>query len=165
MHIGILSDTHIKDLNKGHKLAEKLMQGPFADVSSIIHAGDHVHPDLSLCFSPLPFYSVCGNMDSVQQDRPVRRVLCFADKRIGVVHGWGPLNSIEERVLQEFSDDNVDAVVFGHSHLPLCKQVGSVLLLNPGSATDRRSAPFHSVGLLHIDAKVTAEIIALERCL
>jgi putative phosphoesterase len=162
MLIGILSDTHIIDIVKGYRLAEELLEGPFAAVSAIIHAGDHVHPDLNCCFGSLPFYSVCGNMDEATQERPLKRILSVAGKRIGVVHGWGNLGTIEQRVLQTFAADGVDVIVFGHSHRPLCKQVGSVLLLNPGSATDRRSAPFHSVALLNVAVEVTAEIISLD---
>lgn len=162
MLIGIISDTHILDIVDGYKLADQLMAGPFAAVSAIIHAGDHVHPDLNCCFSGLPFYSVCGNMDELSQERPHKRILSIADKRIGVVHGWGALGNIEQRVMHAFVADEVDVIVFGHSHLPLCRQIGSVLLLNPGSATDRRAAPFHSVALLNLSTDVTAEIISLD---
>ncbi len=162
MLIGVLSDTHIVNIADGHPLAKKLLSGPFADVAAIIHAGDHVHPDLSSCFEPVPFYSVSGNMDKVSVDRPISRILSFADKRIGVVHGWGGGHSIEQRVMETFYSSNVDVIVFGHSHKPLCQRRGSVLLFNPGSPTDRRSAPFHSVGILTIGAEVTGRIIALD---
>ena len=89
MLLGVLSDTHIADIRDGYCLAEQLLDGPFADVDAIIHAGDHVHPDLSECFAPLPMYSVSGNMDQLSYERPVKRILTLADVRIGVVHGWG----------------------------------------------------------------------------
>jgi putative phosphoesterase len=162
MLVGILSDTHIVDIADGYQLAEQLLEGPFANVSVIIHAGDHIHPDLSSCFAPLSFFSVCGNMDVASCDRPLKRILSIAGKRIGVVHGWGCLENIEERVMHAFEADEVDVIVFGHSHMPLCKQVGSVLLFNPGSATDRRSAAFHSVGLLNIGLEVMAEVVAID---
>jgi len=79
-----------------------------------------------------------------------------------MTHGWGVLAGIEERVLESFSTDCLDVLVFGHSHRPVCRQDGSVLLLNPGSPTDRRSAPYHSVGLLHINSEVKGEIIRID---
>ena len=41
-----------------------------------------------------------------------------------------------------------DAVVFGHSHIPLHETGPDGLqLLNPGSPTDRRRQPTHTMGL------------------
>ena len=42
-----------------------------------------------------------------------------------------------------------DAVVFGHSHLPLHEEEDGFQIFNPGSPTERRRAPRHSMGLLH----------------
>ena len=162
MRVGVLSDTHIHSFNIGIEFAKKLMNGPFSDVDVILHAGDHVHPDLGSCFYPVPWYGVRGNMDSQHDNLPVQRIVKLADSRIGMVHGWGTLNGIEKRVLNSFFGEDIDVLVFGHSHRPVCRKVGSILLFNPGSPTDRRSAPFHSVGILDIDTEVTGEIIRLD---
>jgi len=162
MKVGIISDTHIHSLDAGMKLAEKLLRGPFSAVDVILHAGDHTFPDLASCFYPLPWHSVRGNMDSSQSGFPLQRVVFLADKRIGMIHGWGAPNGIEKRVLDSFSAENIDVLVFGHSHRPVCRRAGSVLLLNPGSPTDRRSAPHHTVGLLHIDRGVEGEIVRID---
>ena len=162
MKIGILSDTHISSLDAGMTLAQKLLQGPFSEIDVILHAGDHVHPDLASCFSPLPWYGVCGNMDSPQSNLPLQRVVQLAEVRIGMIHGWGSPAGIEERVMSRFSTTDIDVLVFGHSHRPVCRRVGSVLLLNPGSPTDRRSAPYHSVGILHVGREVSGEIIRID---
>lgn len=162
MRVGILSDTHIHSLDAGMALAQKLLAGPFVDVDVILHAGDHVHPDLESCFYPLPWYGVCGNMDSSHGSLPIQRIVNIADVQIGMVHGWGAPTGIEKRVLNSFSSTNIDVLVFGHSHRPVCRKVGSVLLFNPGSPTDRRSAPYHTVGILHIDDEVTGEIIRID---
>ncbi|MCK5826543.1 MAG: metallophosphoesterase [Desulfuromusa sp.] len=162
MRVGIISDTHIHSLDRGMKLAQKLLHGPFSAVDVVLHAGDHTFPDLASCFYPLPWYSVRGNMDSPQTDFPLQRVVQLAGIRIGMIHGWGTPKGIEKRVLDSFSTDSIDVLVFGHSHLPVCRKVGTVLLLNPGSPTDRRLAPFHSVGLLHIDHEVKGEIVRLD---
>jgi predicted phosphodiesterase len=50
-------------------------------------------------------------------------------------------------------------VVFGHSHIPLNEENDGQLLLNPGSPTWKRQAPFTSMGLLWIEGdSVEAEI-------
>ena len=66
LRAGVISDTHIQSLEAGMTLAQALLQGPFAGIDVILHAGDHIHPDLASCFYPLPWYSVRGNMDSPQ---------------------------------------------------------------------------------------------------
>ena len=162
MKVGILSDTHIHSLDAGMALAEKLLHGPFADVDVIIHAGDHIHPDLESCFYPLPWYSVRGNMDPPQVTFPLQRIVQLAEIRIGMIHGWGAPKGIEKRVMDSFATADIDVLVFGHSHRPVCRRIGTVLLLNPGSPTDRRSAPYHSVGILDIGREVSGEIIRLD---
>lgn len=161
MQVGVLSDTHIHSLDAGIALAEKLLNGPFAEVDAILHAGDHVHPYLDSCFYPVPWYGVRGNMD-LQDNLPLQRIVKLAETRIGMVHGWGTPSGIEKRVLQSFSPAAIDVLVFGHSHRPVCRTVGSLLLFNPGSPTDRRSAPYHTVGLLNLGTKVTGEIIRID---
>ena len=57
--------------------------------------------------------------------------------------------------------ERVDVVAFGHSHVPLVERRGSVLLVNPGSPTDRRRQPAYSFGLLRIGegGEVAGEIV------
>ena len=59
-----------------------------------------------------------------------------------------------ERAVSHFPDAGV--VVFGHSHVPLIEQRGAVLLVNPGSPTDRRSQPRFSCARLTLDGGVAA---------
>ena len=162
MKIGVLSDTHIHKIAVGATLAQKLLHGPFADVDVILHAGDHVLPELESCFYPLKWFGVCGNMDTPQSNLPLQRTVYLGGIKIGMVHGSGGPSGIERRVLNSFIGDDIDVIIFGHSHQPVCRQVGSVLLFNPGSATDRRMAPYHTVGILHIDAGVTGEIVRID---
>lgn len=162
MQIGVLSDTHIHSLDAGMALAEKLLNGPFAEVEIILHAGDHVHPDLDSCFYPLPWYGVCGNMDSPHSNLLSQRIVKLDEIKIGMVHGWGTPNGIEKRVLNCFSATDIDVLIFGHSHRPVCRKVGSVLLFNPGSPTDRRSARYHTVGILTLGAEISGQIIRID---
>jgi putative phosphoesterase len=46
---------------------------------------------------------------------------------------------------------DADVVVFGHSHEPVVEPVaGGPLLLNPGSPTQRRRQPVHTVAWLEV---------------
>jgi predicted phosphodiesterase len=54
----------------------------------------------------------------------------------------------EQSLLERFP--GCAAVVFGHSHLPMVERRGETWLLNPGSPTERRRAPFHSMIVVRI---------------
>ena len=73
------------------------------------------------------------------------------------MHGDSPVLPTAERALAEFVDEEVDLIVFGHSHRPLRKRDGDVLLFNPGSPTDRRTEPRFSYGRLALgeDGRLT----------
>lgn len=162
MKIGVLSDTHIHSLDAGIALAEKLLNSPFRDIDAIFHAGDHVLPELPSCFYPLPWYGVQGNMDQSSSDLPLQRIIQLGGFSIGMTHGWGASQGIEARVLQSFSQSALDIVIYGHSHYPVCHKEGSLLVMNPGSPTDKRKAPFHTVGLLSLGSVPHGEIIRLD---
>jgi len=162
MKIGVLSDTHLTSIGAGMELAEQLLSGPFAGIDVIIHAGDIVIPELESCFYPIPWFAVRGNMDAAQVVYPERRILEFASIRIGLIHGWGAPTGIEKRVMAEFQGEMLDVLIFGHSHQPVCRREGDLLLMNPGSPTDRRFAPGHTVGLLTIEQGLHGEIIHLD---
>jgi predicted phosphodiesterase len=58
---------------------------------------------------------------------------------------------------------DADAVVFGHSHIPLHEQADGFQIFNPGSPTERRRSPAHTMGLAEIrDGTVTFELVTLD---
>lgn len=162
MKIGVISDTHIEDLGFGVDFLNRMTSGPFAAVDLILHAGDIVHPDLLHCFDRKPIVAVKGNCDETAPELPIKRIFETDGFRIGLIHGWGGPSGIIANVLKEFSSESIDALVFGHSHYPLCRMHGDILLFNPGSALDRRDAPFHSAGILNLDEKISGRILNLE---
>lgn len=158
MRIGVISDTHIP---YRAKTIPPVVYEIFRDVAMILHAGDLVTLDVITQLEAIaPVYAVYGNVDplDVVQRLPKKREIQVEGVRIGLVHGDGPGGSTPERALAAFS--GVDCVVFGHSHSPVCRRMGDVLLFNPGSATDRRFQPKHSVGVLTVqDGKIDGEIV------
>ena len=160
MRIGIISDTHLIDGEE----ALALLRGPLRGVELILHAGDVVTGEVIDALSRIaPVRGVAGNMDhpEVRQRWPERQVVQVGAFRIGMIHGSGAPQGLEQRVLEAFAGSGVDAVVFGHSHQPLVHRQGGVLLVNPGSATDRRWAPFCSCALLEAGGTLEAEIVRL----
>ncbi len=150
--IGVISDTHWGSLAQANTGANKLLHSVFADVDVIIHAGDMLHPEVDLAFAPYEFYAVRGNMDTPCAQIPLKRMLNLCGVSIGVIHGWGSGSNIETNAASEFELKNIDILIYGHSHSPACHVKNQTLFFNPGSATERRRAPYHSVGLIQIGA-------------
>jgi putative phosphoesterase len=77
-----------------------------------------------------------------------------------MVHVPGPRAGREGRLAARFP--GCDAVVYGHTHVPQVERHEGVWILNPGSPTERRSAPRHSMLELRIDAgAVEPELVLL----
>jgi uncharacterized protein len=97
-----------------------------------------------------PVEAVRGNMDEValKAALPERCVVPVEGVRIGLVHIAGPSVRREERLVSWFP--GCDAVVYGHTHVPQLERYRGVWIVNPGSPTERRRAPQHSMALLDI---------------
>lgn len=162
MRIGVLSDTHFGTLRDGLEVLEGLLQGPFAGVELILHAGDLGHTQLLDGFLEVPLLAVRGNTDGADARLPEQRLIELAGFRIGLIHGWGPIAGLENRVRQAFAGTPLDCLIYGHSHSPVCRRHHGLLLFNPGSPTDRRSAPWHSVGLLELGPTLNGRILPLD---
>jgi hypothetical protein len=163
MRIGVVSDTHIA--GPGDELPAALLRG-LSGVERILHAGDILIPEvLDQLRKIAPVEAVHGNVDerAVQKLLPEELVLELAGCRIGLFHGHGSL-SAPLNALRHWHGRPVDVIVFGHSHLPLIEHNGGRLLLNPGSPTQPRRAPFPSYAILKIDEDepgASVEILAL----
>lgn len=125
------------------------------EVDAIVHCGDMVDAMAIPLFEALaPFEAVAGNNDppALRKRFGDRTVLEFGSLRIGLVHGHaGTGRSTPERAERAFREERVDAILFGHSHIPYCERRNGILLFNPGSPTERRRQPQFSYGILRID--------------
>jgi hypothetical protein len=82
------------------------------------------------------------------------------DVPVAMVHDSGPKKGRWGRMRRWFPEARI--VVFGHSHIPWLEDEDGLMLLNPGSPTDRRRAPDHTFALLHVEAGgIRAEVLAL----
>jgi putative phosphoesterase len=161
--VAVIADTH---LPRG---ARRLPDGcveRLKRADAILHAGDFgelsVLHELEALGSPV--HAVRGNVDSHELivRLPLQRTVELGDVRIGMVHDAGAKDGRLNRMRRRFPDAN--AVVFGHSHIPLHEQDnGGFQIFNPGSPTDRRRQPQHTMGLARIDGTtLTFELIALD---
>lgn len=154
--IGVISDTHLKQPDKSLR---ELIQGPFQEVELIFHAGDITEIAVLNSFAGKEVVAVCGNMDSpeVRRQFPKQRVIQLGGFQIGLIHGWGAPNGIEERIKEEFPE--VNCIVYGHTHAPAINWRGEILFFNPGSFAGGLFSAKKSVGLLQIDKTITGQII------
>lgn len=162
MKVGVISDTHMPRFAK--QLPKAVREG-LEGVDLILHAGDWqsmwVYDELSLI---APVEGVAGNTDGWDiYDRFGRRkVIQLGGFKIGLVHGDGVGKTTEIRAFEAFKEDAVDAVIFGHSHVPLNIRHEGVLLFNPGSPTDKRRQPLYSFGLMTLGEEIKAEHVFFE---
>jgi putative phosphoesterase len=131
----------------------------------VIHAGDlsvaSVLEELRALGPPVA--AVHGNIDSaeVRRELPERQVVEAGGVRIGLVHDAGPASGRLRRMRMAFPD--CDAVVFGHSHIPLHEEGDGFQIFNPGSPTDRRRQPRHSMGQALVeDGRISFEHVWLD---
>ena len=159
MKIGVVADTHSKDL-------PKQMIEDFKKVEFIVHAGDFCSLDVLERFKTIKeVKGVQGNMDehAIKKLLPRRQIFKAGAFTIGIFHGEGSPNQVLDRVKEEFKDEKVDVVIFGHSHRALNEEQNGVLYFNPGSPNDTIFAPYKSYGILDLSGpKAQGKIIKLE---
>jgi uncharacterized protein len=150
--IAVLADTHMP--KGGRRLPARAVE-LLAGAEAVLHAGDFFALEVlreieAVC--PGPVHAVHGNVDEGELRRllPEQVEVEFDGARIAMVHDAGPAKGRTGRMRARFPD--ADAVVFGHSHLPLHEEEDAFQIFNPGSPTERRRAPRHSIGLLRIEA-------------
>jgi len=163
MLVAVISDTH---LPRGARRLPDACVERIAAADLLLHAGDFSTAEVVRELDSIgpPLIGVHGNVDSAELRRllPAERVVSVEDARIAMVHDAGPSAGRLERMRLRFGDA-ADAVVFGHSHLPLHQSAtDGFQIFNPGSPTERRRAPAHTMGLAHVDGKrVEFELVKL----
>jgi len=159
MKIGVLSDTHLHRLTRDFR---GILDQFLWDVDLIFHVGDFVSPEIVEFLSRKNFHGVHGNMDPVEVKEvlPEKKVVQLGPYRFGLLHGYGPSRGLDERIRAEYQD--VDVIVYGHSHRAANYVKEGILLFNPGTATGFSYSRNHSVGILEVGETIRGEIIPIE---
>jgi putative phosphoesterase len=158
MKIGVISDTHLRE---PYPEFMKMIEFHFKDVEKIFHAGDFVEWSIAeYLSSQKELIAVSGNMDSqdIRKAFPQKRIIELKGFKIGLIHGGSSPFGIESRIRGEF--DEVDAIVYGHTHTPANHQVKNIYFFNPGSPT-RSFIHRATLGILHLGEKIEGEIIKI----
>jgi putative phosphoesterase len=150
MLIALISDTHMP---KGTRRLPDICVQHLKRADLIVHAGDlsrlSVLQDLEAYGR---VHAVHGNVDDTEARAALPETAEFeaGGARIAVIHDAGPAKGRLERMSRRFPAAN--AVIFGHSHTPLHETApDGFQIFNPGSPTERRRAPWPSMGLARVD--------------
>jgi len=145
--IAVIADTHMP---KGERRLPGRCLRLLAEAEAVIHAGDFLAASVleelrAIC--PV-VHAVHGNVDEppLRRELPEALEVELGGHTVAVVHDAGPAKGRLARLRARFAA--AEAVVFGHSHLPLHEEEDGFQIFNPGSPTERRRSPRRSMGLL-----------------
>jgi uncharacterized protein len=158
VRVAVISDTHLP-LGR-RRLPIEALEG----AEAILHAGDVVAPEVLDALDGLgvPVWVVAGNNDGprIRERAPERLEVELGGARVGMVHDAGPAKGRLARLRRAFPA--CDAVVFGHSHIPLHEAEDGFHIFNPGSLCEKRRQPVHTMGWLEAaDGDLRFELVEL----
>lgn len=145
MRVLIISDSH-GDTKRFDKAVEAFMP------DAIIHLGD-IERDVEYLedvYPRIPIYAVVGNNDPWVR-REAEKVIELENVKIFITHGH--LYGVWDkgfRIAQRAEEMGCSVALFGHSHVPVCEEYGSVKVFNPGSISRPREGNY-SVGIMEIE--------------
>jgi putative phosphoesterase len=162
VEIAIISDTHLP--KRGRRLPDACLAA-LGRAELILHAGDLSRLTVLSELRALgEVVAVHGNVDEppVVAELPAVALVEAEGVRIAMVHDAGTAAGRLRRLRGRFP--NADAVIFGHSHLPLHERAeDGFQIFNPGSPTERRRAPSHTMGIATIESGRTRfQLVALD---
>jgi hypothetical protein len=135
MKIGVISDTHrhIENLEKVYKYLKNF------EVEKIIHLGDD-YSDVDE-IGDVNILRVPGVFSDVYQDPavPNRKIVIFSGWRILLSHTiTSHENDLPGDAKPEdlISDNKIDVVLYGHTHIPDIKRENDIIFVNPGHLKD-----------------------------
>jgi|SRR5438270_5626164 len=161
MRLAIIADTHMP---KGARRLPDECVARLEQADLIVHAGDLTELSaLHELQSYAPVVAVHGNVDSpeVRAGLPARTQVDAGGATIAVIHDAGPARGRLARMKTRFPE--ADAVVFGHSHIPLHEVAeDGFQIFNPGSPTERRRASHRTMGAATAEhGKIAFELLVL----
>ncbi len=163
MRVAIISDTH---LPRGRRRLPDRCVAELTAADLILHGGDVATAEVLDALEALgpPVRAVRGNVDrdpALEDRLPATAEFEAGGARLAMVHDAGPAKGRLQRLRARFP--GADVVVFGHSHIPLHERDGAFQIFNPGSPTDRRRQPRHTMGLADVSGgRVRFRLVALD---
>lgn len=146
MRILVLSDSH-----STLRLMRDAVQCIKPD--AIVHLGDYFDDGETIRQEnpDIPFHQVPGNCDKYRMYQPRPEVLCYPVCGVKLYMTHGHTHFVKSgicRLLQDAKNENAQAVLYGHTHEPDCRQEDGMWILNPGSCGHGGG----TVGLMEVDS-------------
>ena len=159
--VAVIADTH---LPRGSRWLPDACVRRIRAADLLVHLGDFstVAAWEEIAAIGPRLVAVHGNVDepALRKLLPDRLEIELGGTVIGLIHDAGPKAGRLVRMRAAFPD--ADAVLFGHSHLPLHEREGGFQIFNPGSPTERRRAPGHTMGVATVrDGRVKLRHVEL----
>jgi putative phosphoesterase len=148
VRVALIADTHMP---RGARRLPAECVRIIAGADLVIHAGDFMGEEAYEEIAAIgpPLVGVHGNVDakSLQKRLPERIEVDLGGAVLGVIHDSGPSKGRLARMRRAFPQ--AAAVLFGHSHIPLHERdADGFQIFNPGSPTERRRSPKHTMGVV-----------------
>ena len=160
MLIGVISDTHIPD--RASEIPEVVFN-IFKNVEMIFHLGDLTSPHIKNDLEKIaPTYCVQGNMDRYNGlNLPKNKIIEVEGIKIGLNHGEVYPRGDTQQLKYIAMELDVKVLITGHTHQAFIKEIGNILLLNPGSPTAPRLTDPTVMVLDVKNGQVNAKIIKI----
>ena len=161
-----IGDTHAYSFES---LAEDIVKA-IRSADWVIHVGDFVSKDVFDGLVKLKrdrFRGVYGNADpqSIRSRLPNKAIIEISGRRIGFTHPsvGGPDDDTEDIVITEFERDNVDVIIYGHTHESKIQKIDGTLLISQGKGYLEHSyfGPPTSIAVLTIGEEIVGEIVEI----
>jgi putative phosphoesterase len=162
----IVGDTHARDFKD---LPNEMIEA-IQEADQVIHVGDYISKNVLDGFIALKgraFEGVCGNADpqAIRKIVPTKKIIEISGIQIGITHPviGGPPEKSKKRALAIFKDDNVNIIIYGHTHDSEITYLKDLLVINPGKGyiEDNSFGPPTSIALLTIGKEVKVKIFEL----
>ena len=130
--IAVISDTHCHEWEEVHPK----MRDIIAECDIAIHCGDIVRQPVVDGFLDTSQKGIIvhGNSDPVdlRESLPYTEVIEVEKVKIGITHpAWGGPEFPPKELFKDF-DEDLDIILFGHTHEPLKEDISGTLFINPG---------------------------------
>ena len=162
MRLGLVGDTHRTSRAKRPLPVDLLLGLEGCDL--ICHTGDvnarWVLDELAAIAS---LRVVGGNNeeDALGQELELEHFFEIGSFTIGLMHGHDPKLTARQHTYDRMRGV-VDCAIYGHSHRPEIEERGGLLMINPGSPTQKRHAPHATFAILTVDEALQAQLINLD---
>ena len=160
--IGMVADTHRSSRNP-RALPGGLLKG-LEHCDFVFHAGDVNAPWVLRELEKIaPLRVVRGNNEEppLSLDLPLELYFQAGAYRVGMIHGHHAGRTAREHTALHMGGE-VDLAIYGHSHIPEVATLNGMIMVNPGSPTQRRYQPRHTFAIVTIADTISAKIVRLD---